>query len=285
MIKTSRYVIGAACALFVSAAPLLLAQQNLGREGTSWKWDGPLPSGGSLGLYNINGAIHFTPSADGSVHVQAEKHVHSGGDPTTVRYAVVRDGNNLVICALWNADATCDADGMHSRGRTERGGDRRRNVTAEFSVQVPAGVRMNGNTVNGDVSVDRITSDVSANTVNGTVKVTQVSGQVRARTVNGDVDVDTRGGTVSGETVNGSVSASMGSGGTGDMRFRSVNGSITITGPSALNADVDLNTLNGDIDSKYSLTFDRRRRHADGVVGSGGRRLSASTVNGSITLR
>lgn len=284
MIKTSRLVVGAISALLVGTAPLL-AQQDLGRDGTSWKWDGPLASGGSLSLYNINGAIHFTPSPDGSVHLEAVKHVHSGGDPKTVHYAVVRDGNNLVICAMWNDEATCDADGMHSRNRFDRSGDRRRNVTAEFSVQVPAGVRLNGNTINGDVSVDRISSDVKANTVNGTVRVMQVAGQVRARTVNGDVNVDTRSGTVSAETVNGSVEASMGTGGTGDMRFRTVNGGIVISGPSPLNAEVDLNTVNGSIDSRYPLNFDRRRRHADGVVGSGGRQLSASTVNGSIKLQ
>jgi hypothetical protein len=270
------------CALFAGATPLL-AQQNLGRDGTSWKWSGPIASGGTLAVYDLNGAMHFTPSSDGNVHVDAQKHVHDGGDPTAVHYAVVRDGNNLVICAMWRDDATCDASGAHGGDHSDRA-DRRRNVTAEFSVQVPAGVRLNGNTVNGDVSVERIASDVRANTVNGVVRVTQVSGEVRARTVNGDVKVDTRSGTVSGETVNGSVDATMGSGGSGDMRFRTVNGSITINGPSSLNADVDLRVMNGSIDSKYSLNFDRHRRHADGTIGSGGRSLSASTVNGSITL-
>ncbi len=285
MINISRHVLGAACALAVGATPLL-AQQDLGRDGTSWHWDGAVPSGGSLRLFNVNGALRFTASPDGSVHVQAEKHVHSGGDPRTVHYAVVRDGNNLVICALWNDDATCDAEGMHSRDRDwNDGGDRRRNVAAEFAVQVPSGVRANGNTVNGDVTMERIASDVRANTVNGSVRVTQVTGQVTARTVNGGVNVDTRGGNVSAETVNGSVHAAMASQGRGDMRFRTVNGDIEVTGPSQLNADVELSTLNGSIDTKYTLNFDRRRRHADGVVGNGGRRLTASTVNGSISLQ
>jgi len=283
MNRTFRYALGGACALFISAAPLF-AQQNLGRDGTTWKWDGALASGGSFRVYNINGAMHFTPSSDGSVHLSAVKHVHQGGDPSTVHYAVVRDGNSLVICAMWNDDATCNADGMHSEDR-DRGGDRRRNVAVEFSVQVPAGVQLSGNTVNGDVSVERLTSDVRARTVNGAVRVAGVSGEVNARSVNGDVNVETRSGTVSGETINGSVEVTMGSNGTGDMQFRSVNGDITINGPTPLNAVVSLNTLNGSIDSKYSLNFDRRRRHADGTVGNGGRRLSANTVNGSITLR
>ncbi|HEY5087394.1 MAG TPA: DUF4097 family beta strand repeat-containing protein [Gemmatimonadaceae bacterium] len=282
MIRTHRFVIGATCAVVVGAAPLL-AQQDLGRDGTSWHWDGALASGGSLHLFNINGALHFTASSDASVHVQAEKHVHSGGDPRTVHYAVVRDGNNVTICAMWNDSATCDADGMHSTERNDNG-DRRRNVTADISVQVPAGVRTNGNSVNGEVSVEHIASDVRANTVNGTVRVTQVTGQVEARSVNGEVDVDTRGGPVSAETVNGSIHASMGSQGTGDMRFRAVNGDIEISAPSSLNADVELTTVNGSIDSKYPLDFDRRHRRASGVVGKGGPRLTASAVNGSITL-
>ena len=285
MIRTYRYVIAAACAVAVGAAPLV-AQQDLGRDGTTWKWDGPLASGGSLRLFNINGALHFTASSDGSVHVQAVKHVHSGGDPRVVHYAVVKDGNDLTICAMWSDQSTCDADGMHSRrDNYNDNGDRRRNVTAEFTVQVPAGVRTNGNTVNGEVTVDRISSDVRAATVNGTVRVTQVSGDVRANTVNGDVNVDTKGGTVSGETVNGSVRASMGSSGTGDMRFSTVNGSVEITTPSQFNADVRLSTVSGSIDSKFPLDFDRRRRRAEGSVGNGGRLLRVSTVNGSITLQ
>ena len=271
-------------ALLAAAAPLS-AQQDLGRDGTSWKWSGPVPSGGTLSMYNVNGAMHFTSSSDGNVHVDAEKRVHSGGDATTVHYAVLRDGDNLVICAMWRDDATCDTRGVHGGRNRDRGGDRRRDVTAEFSIQVPAGVKVNSNTVNGDLSVERITSSVRAETVNGTVRVTQVSGDVRARTVNGDVKVDTRSGTVSAETVNGTIEATVGSGGAGDMRFRTVNGDISINAPSPLNADVDLNVMNGSIDSKYPLNFDRRRKHADGTVGSGGRQLSASTVNGSITLR
>jgi hypothetical protein len=284
MIRTSRYVIGATCAFLVGATSLL-AQQNLGRDGTSWKWDGALASGGSLKIFDVNGAIHFTPSSDGSVHVQAEKHVHSGGDPKTVHYAVLRDGNSLTICALWGDDATCSNDGARGGNERNHGGDRRHNVTAELSVQVPAGVRTGGYTVNGDVSVERITADVKTTTVNGTISVSQVSGQVSARTVNGDVDVDTRAGTVSAETVNGSITAAMGADGSGDMRFHTVNGSIEISGPSQLNADVELNTMNGSIDTKYSLNFDRRRKHANGTVGNGGRRLVANTMNGSITLR
>jgi hypothetical protein len=281
MNNTSRQLLGVACAL--ALATPLMAQQDLGRDGTAWRWDGALPSGGTVRLFNINGALHFTASSDGSLHLQAEKQVQSGGDPRSLHYAVFREGDNLTICALVD-DATCDASGIHSDGRERGNRDRRRNVTAEISVQVPKGVNSSGNTINGDVTVERVDADVRANTVNGTIRVTRAGGQVSARTVNGDVNVDTRGGPVSAETVNGSIKAAMGATGTADMRFRTVSGDIDISAPSPLNARVELNTLNGSIDSKFPLYFERDRHRASGTVGSGGRLLIAHTVNGSITI-
>ncbi|HEV2641682.1 MAG TPA: DUF4097 family beta strand repeat-containing protein [Candidatus Elarobacter sp.] len=282
----TRYILGALVTLALPlAATPAAAQQNLGRDGTSWRWDGPMTSGAWFRLFSVNGPVHITPSSDGNVHVRAEKQARSGGDPTTVHYAVVRDGNDLTICAMWSDRAVCEPNGMHSNEIHMNDGDRRQNVNVAFEIQVPNGVRTSGNTINGDMAVERVSSDVIARTVNGEVRVDQVGGQVSARTVNGDATVTTRGGPVNAETVNGSVHAKMGTQGTSDMRFRAVNGAIDITAPASLNANVELSTVNGDIDTKYALNFDRRRRHADGVVGSGGPMLRASTVNGSIALR
>ncbi|MDQ2891232.1 MAG: DUF4097 domain-containing protein [Gemmatimonadota bacterium] len=288
MIDTRRVVTAAyvaACAMTVVAAGAtpLLAQQDLGREGTSWRWDGELPSGGTVRGLNVNGALHLTQSSDAAVHIRAEKHVHSGGDPSSVHYAVVRDGNNLTVCVLWTDDATCDARGMRGSDHDDNN-DARHRVSVELTLQIPPTVRARGNTVNGDVSVDRIGSDVEVGTVNGTVRVTNSNGAVRARSVNGDIRVDTRGGPVSAETVNGSIQAVMGSTGNSDIRFRTVSGDIDISVPSALNASVELGTLNGTVNSKFPLDFDRDHHRGRGVVGNDGRRLSATTVNGSITL-
>src|SRR5579872_7184670 len=102
-----RYFAGALCTLSLAVAAPLAAQQNLGKNGTSWHWDGSVGSGGWARIFNVNGVLHVIPSPDGNVHVQADKHVRSGGDASAVHYAVVRDGNNLTICALWSDDATC----------------------------------------------------------------------------------------------------------------------------------------------------------------------------------
>lgn len=275
--------LAAAAAVTAAAAPAG-AQQNLGRNDTSWHWDGQVASGQWLRVFNVNGPMTVTASSDGSVHVRAEKHARSGGDPTTVHFDVVRDNRGVSICALWTDDATCDAGGSHNNSIHTGSWDRRQNVQVTFEVQVPAGVRASMNTVNGELNITRVTGEVTARTVNGQVQVRDVGAAVNATTVNGDITVDTRGGPVSAETVNGSIDVQMASQGTSDMRFKSVNGRIDINAPDALNADVELSTVNGSIDSKYSLNYDRRRRHAEGTVGRGGPTLYASTVNGSVTL-
>ena len=289
MTRTRILTLGTAALAVLVAAPLatapLGAQQDLGRDGTSWRWDGSVPGGQWFRLYNVNGPVHVTASSDNSVHVRAEKHVRSGGDPSAVHYAVVRGNNGTTICALWSDEATCDERGARNNSIHTGSWDRRQNVEVAFEIQVPSGVRASMNTVNGELEIARINSEVIARTVNGAVQVTQVGASVMAHTVNGDISVDTRGGPVSAETVNGSITASMAAQGSADMHFKTVNGTIDIDAPQSLNASVELSTVNGSVESKFPLSFDRRRRHAEGTVGSGGPTLMASTVNGSVTLR
>jgi len=275
---------GALLALAGSVAASPLLAQGDGRSATSWHWDGSVAAGAWARVYDVNGSITVTPSPDGAVHVRAEKRVHDGGDVTAVHFAVVQGRDGATICALWGDSATCEPDGPRNNESHHWYHDRRQNVEVTFTVQIPPAVRSGATTVNGSVHVSRVASDVEARTVNGGVRVEQTGGAVNAKSVNGDVAVNTRGGPVRASSVNGSLDITMGQQGTSDMRFRSVNGSIEIRTPSTLNADVDLNTVNGDISSRYPLQYDRRRRHAEGTVGHGGPTLSASTVNGSVTL-
>jgi DUF4097 and DUF4098 domain-containing protein YvlB len=60
-----------------------------------------------------------------------------------------------------------------------------------------------------------------------------------------------------------------------------------VTLPTKLDADVDLSTVNGSVQSDYPLTLEGRidPKHLHGTIGNGGLRLRARTVNGQIELR
>ena len=275
-----------AVAAFI-AAPVASQAQDLGRDKDSWSWDGRVSSGNWFRLSSVNGPVSIEPSSDNMIHVRAQKIVKRG-DVTDVGFQVIQSGGDVRVCALWRRDI-CDEDGMHSR-RNDDDEDRndRHDVTVRFTVQIPSGVKVSAGTVNGEMRVRDVSSDVRASTVNGRVEVRNVGGEVRANTVNGGVDVTTRTGPVNANTVNGDIDVRMSSlARDGEMSFHTVNGSVTVETPSGLDADVSLDTFHGSISSDWPVQLSGKfgPRHAEGVIGRGGRSIRLKTLNGSVELR
>jgi hypothetical protein len=267
------------------AAPLAAWAQGDGRDASTWTWDGRMSSGNTFRLSSINGPVSIESSPDNMVHVRAEKIVNRG-DVTDVHFQVIQSGGDVHVCALWQQDS-CDDDGMHSH-RDRDDDEDHHDVRVKFTVRVPAGVRVIAGTVNGEMRVHDVSSDVNAMTVNGLVEVTNVGGEVRANTVNGRVDVSTRSGPVRANTVNGDINVRMGSlARDGEMDFHTVNGSITVETPPSLDADVSLDTMHGSITSDWPVQLTGRfgPRHAEGIIGRGGRSIRLRTLNGSVELR
>lgn len=283
-----RKLSGALVVAALIAAPAVgSAQSDLGRDKEVWTWDGRMTSGNWFRLSSINGPVSIEPSSDNMVHVRAEKQVNRG-DVTDVAFQVIESGGDVRICALWRRD-TCDDDGMHVHRGTD-GNERtdRRDVKVKFTVKVPSGVRVSAGTVNGEMRIRDVSSDVRASTVNGLVEVRNVGGEVRANTVNGRVEVTTRSGPVNANTVNGDIDVSMSSlARDGEMTFHTVNGSVVVETPAGLDADVSLDTMHGSISSDWPVQLSGKfgPRHAEGTIGRGGRSIRLRTLNGSVELR
>jgi hypothetical protein len=269
---------------FLVAAPLLGAQQQFGRDGNVWRWDGRVDGGHWMHVFNINGSVDFAPSPDNMVHLVAEKR-SNGRELDDIHYEVVQAGGNVTICAIWNNNSRCEDGGVEQLRRNDHNDN---HSSVKMTVQVPRSVRVGAHSVNGGVSVRDVGAEVMANTVNGGVTVRNASGPVNAETVNGGVDVNTSAGPVTAETVNGNVDARMASlSGNDDMTFKTVNGSVAIYVPARFDATFRFDTVHGGIDSDFPMTLSGRwgPRHAAGTIGAGGRDLRASSVNGSIQLR
>ena len=266
------------------AAPVLGAQQQYGRDSDVWRWDGRVDAGHWMNVFNVNGSVDFAPSADNMVHLVAEKR-SNGREMDDIHYEVVQVEGNVTICAIWNNSSRCEDGGVQS---FHRNGDNENHSNVRFTVQVPRSVRVGAHSVNGAVSARDVGSEVKATTVNGGVRVRNATGPVWATTVNGGVDVNTSTGPVTAETVNGNVDARMASlQGEDDMTFKTVNGSVSIYVPARFDAKFRFDTVHGGIDSDFPMTLSGRwgPRHASGTIGSGGRDIRASSVNGSIELR
>ncbi|MGI9077665.1 MAG: DUF4097 family beta strand repeat-containing protein, partial [Gemmatimonadaceae bacterium] len=239
------------------------------RHKKACSWTGRIPTWGWVRVHNLNGGVDVQRGTGADTEVTAEKKWRRG-DPGDVRFEVIKDGDNVTICALWFGQSSCDADGYHTRG--EKGDRERRNndVNVHFTVKLPRGVKVLTRTVNGGIGIRGASAEAIAHTVNGKVDIATATGPVEASTVNGSVRV--RMDEIAG---------------TGDMDFSTVNGSVTVEAPASLNAEVRMSTVNGGVSTDYPLTITGRiqRKSLRGTIGTGGRLIRLSTVNGSVELR
>jgi len=113
---------------------------------------------------------------------------------------------------------------------------------------------------------------------------------VNASTVNGELRVESSGGPMRATGVNGRVYARLTAASVSEpMDVSTVNGSVVLELPENLNADVTMTTVNGSLDSDWPLTvrgrIDPRNLTVHLGNGTGGPRITLSTVNGSVELR
>lgn len=246
--------------LLVAAASPLAAQD--------FHWTGHLAAGKRLEIKGVNGAIRAMSTSGDQIDVSARKTAHRS-DPDEVEIRVVPFEEGVTICAVYPTPRRARHDNSCEPGDEWSSNTDNNDVEVDFTIKLPAGVDFVGRTVNGDLEADNLGADADVSTVNGSVDVT-AAGHVEAT------------------TVNGSIRASMGrSDWESIAKFTTVNGGITLTLPANLNADVRAETVNGDLETDFPLTVTGRfgPRHLRGTIGSGGRSLELSTVNGSIHLR
>jgi hypothetical protein len=239
------------------------------------KWSDQIATGRWVRVSNLNGKITVGQSTSGKVEVTSTKHWRRG-NPDDVKIVAKKDGEDVVICALWGKQEDCEDRYDHNdrRHRSWNDWDNDDNdVYVDFAVLIPKGTKLRSSSVNGGQTITGATSDVEASTVNGELRI-DASG----------------GGPVHGSGVNGRVYGRI-SGGTVDqpIDFSTVNGSVVLEVPENLGAEVTMTTVNGSLDSDFPLMVRGRidPRHLTVHVGNAtnGPRVSLTTVNGSVELR
>ena len=250
-----------------TAAALLAPATAAGQEREEWSWTKQVPAGRAIELKGVNGEISATYASGSEVRVRVEKTARRS-DVREVEMVVVEHGGGVTICALYPSEGRGRANQCEP-GEAGRNNVRNNDVTVRFEVQVPRGVNLVARTVNGDVTAAGLQSDIDVHTVNGSIEAA-TSGLVRAQTVNGSIDA--RLGRADWRD---------------DLSFETVNGGITVELAGDLNADVTASTVTGGIQTDYPLTVTGRfgPKHVSGTVGSGGRDLQLTTVNGDIEIR
>lgn len=156
---------------------------------------------------------------------------------------------------------------------TVSGADEVEAQSVSAGVTVTGGSRVKAESVNGPVTLKGVRQDVEASTVNGPL---QVSGsgfdRVRLEVVSGDVRFD---GDLTGRA---------------DLSVESVSGGVELRLPAGQAAEFDLSTFSGDIRNELSQEHAAKasrwtsQKELQFTTGSGGARVSAQTLSGSIEI-
>lgn len=233
-----------------------------------FRWSKAVPAGRTVQIKGTNGDIRALPSNNGEVRVEATKRAKRS-NPDDVKIEVIEANGGVAVCAVYPTPSNARRPNTCTFGDDHQSNVNNNDVEVAFTVYVPRNVRLEASTVNGEVAIENLQSDVEATTVNGDINVA-TTGLARAN------------------TVNGSIKATSGSGAwNGALEYRTVNGSVVASFPGDLDAEVNAGTVNGDIETDWPLTVRGRfgSRNLNGVIGKGGRRLVLETVNGSIRLQ
>lgn len=230
-----------------------------------WAYRAKVAPGQWVWIRNVRGSIKVEPTKGSTVEIRAVKTTHTPSDSGTVRVVAEPYDGGLAVCAVWNGESThCGPKGEEYKMRGQHN-----DVTVDFTVLLPARVRLGASTVLGDVHVRGAQAPLSLRTVSGAVDAATTRGPVDVRSFNGGVRVRVEGfadtGAVDVQTVNGAVMAEL---------------------PATLDADVHAQTTNGSISTEYGLPVHGQfvGQSVMGTLGRGGRQVTLKTINGAVQL-
>lgn len=225
----------------------------------TWTWRKAIPAGQTVEIKGVQGSIVANAASGSEVEVTARKSARRG-DIAAVKIEVQERADGVTICVVYESGRDCDQTG----GVNTKDNDTR----VDFEVRLPRGVNFEARTVSGSVEASDLSGDVDAATVSGDIRI-RTSGLAEARSVSGSIRAR-MGKTASAEP----------------LSFNSVSGDIVLEMEGDLNADVNLSTVSGSLESDWPVTLSNGNgRQVRGRIGTGGRNLSFRTVSGDVELR
>ena len=241
----------------------------------SMHWRG---TGKAIEVRAQNGAVHATPSTDGTIDIFATRRDGASHFRPARLRVIERDG--LVIACVVAASHARDEDDERDESgeRNKRNddddndegctGDAEDEGKIELDVRVPKGVRFAGWTANGAVEATHLDADVEAHAQNGSI-VLDTTGVARA------------------STVNGSIAAKIGAHRwDGTLSLETVNGHVRVDLPGGVGARLSAETVHGKIGIGMKLADAHvEDTRVEGLIGGGGGKLRLRSVNGAIDVR
>ena len=234
----------------------------------TFNWKGPVKADTWLRLRNTSGDFDVREGTGDSAQITLSIERSSEHAPTA-QVKVLSTDDGILACVLFGDNNTCSQEDYRGgsawtkhflpflRGETKVSG----------TIVLPKGVKLDVESVNGDVNVASAARDLIVRVTNGDINVGDSFGPLDLNTTNGDIDAGV--GAVSGK-----------------VKVGSTNGDIQLTLPTALNAALNMRTVNGELDLGFDGNITRKSKKAIvATLGLGGTPVDIETTNGDITVK
>lgn len=113
---------------------------------------------------------------------------------------------------------------------------------ADLRIALPANVRVDAQTISGELSAKDLAGDVSLGTTSGEIKVSDTAGNLKISTTSGDINLDDHSGALTVSSTSGDVDLS---GAIEQPNIKTVSGDIVLHGARG---DLTINTISGEIE-------------------------------------
>jgi len=130
-------------------------------------------------------------------------------------------------------------------------------------------------------------SALNVHNINGKARVGDVAGPITLGNINGRLEIGVATEFAELSNINGSTEMTIAQLGSRGIQMRNMNGSINIRFLSDVNADLEITSFNGSVDSSLpNLSIQKKDRgEFRGQIGSGGTPIVGTHVNGAISIR
>ncbi|GAA3999910.1 hypothetical protein GCM10022408_08640 [Hymenobacter fastidiosus] len=240
----------------------------------------------TLALYNISGSVTVEGYNGPTVVVEATKTIRADNaqrlaqGKKEAQLGFLQRNDSVVVYVQGPQDSRPRRNNYSNSRNLEY--DYRFDIT----VKVPAAMRVNVSTVNGEmVLVQDVSGPLQARNVNGGVTIKNAREATVARTVNGDVAVSYAAAptqAASYHTINGNISVSYPADVSANLYFKSMHGELYTDFPKTvvLPARVTQNQQRDGAGTKYKLSKETAVR-----LGQGGPDYRFETINGDVTIK
>ncbi len=140
-------------------------------------------------------------------------------------------------------------------------------------------------TTSGDITLEEVRGEFDAESTSGDIRVERLEGRFRTNTASGELLLSGEKGFGTAHSVSGDISVSLADL-TGDLEFSTTSGTVNIGLPGTASFQFGFHTSSGECETFFedALSFDKKRKNAEGRYGGGTHSVEISTVSGDLTV-